>query len=290
MSAEQVDQNAINPESSENPAELPDPSKTLAEQINQNEVEMYKRTQEYMQEIEEEVRQTQALVGKKDNIDLFVAEYDPEISPKYHAKAKELAQIYSHLRKIRGDGNCFYRAVLTAELERCVENKDELERFTALCKKWKDTLLQQLGFPELTTGDFCEAIEALLEAIKDGTKNLDFLLDDLNNDSIANYYVAFTRLITSGFLRENAALYECFIEGGQTLDQFCREEVEPMWKDCDHLTIIGLVNAIDVPVRIEYVDQSQAPNGGWHHDFPEDREPQLFFLYRPGHYDILYKK
>lgn len=159
-----------------------------------------------------------------------------------------------------------------------------------------------------------------MEAIKDGTKNLDFLLDDLNNDNIANYYVAFTRsvfrikklntaifrLITSGFLKENAELYAGFIEGGQSLDQFCQEEIEPMWKECDHLSIIALVNAIgkclyirksifnfpllDVPIRIEYMDQSQAPNGGWHHDFPEDREPQLFFLYRPGHYDILYKK
>jgi hypothetical protein len=39
-----------------------------------------------------------------------------------------LASKYSHIRKIRGDGNCFYRAVLTAQLEQCVENREELER------------------------------------------------------------------------------------------------------------------------------------------------------------------
>ena len=37
------------------------------------------------------------------------------------------------------------------------------------------------------------------------------------------------------------------------------------------------------------MDQSEAPNGGWHHDVGEG-EPQLFFLYRIGHYDILYPK
>ncbi len=50
------------------------------------------------------------------------------------------------------------------------------------------------------------------------------------------------------------------------------------------------------------MDRSDAPDGGWHHDFCADvasgsgsggagdsAEPKLFFLYRPGHYDILYK-
>lgn len=44
-------------------------------------------------------------------------------------------------------------------------------------------------------------------------------------------------------------------------------------------------------LQIEYMDRSQAPSGGWHHDFLVDgvQEPKLFFLYRPGHYDILVK-
>jgi ubiquitin thioesterase protein OTUB1 len=123
---------------------------------------------------------------------MLVAEYDPTISPKYYSKAEELARKYSHFRKIRGDGNCFYRAVLTAELERCVTDRAELDRFTTLCKGWKQRLLSQ-GFPEATTEDFCEAVETCLDSIKDGTKNLDFLFDDLRNDGIANYYVAFMR-------------------------------------------------------------------------------------------------
>lgn len=133
-------------------------------------------------------------------------------------------------------------------------------------------------------------METLLTSIQNNTKSLDFLFDDLNNDGIANYYVAFLRLITSGYLRENEALYSGFIEGTRTLDQYCKDEVEPMWKDCDHISIIALINAIEVPIRIQYMDQSQAPNGGWHHDVPEDATPKLFFLYRPGHYDILYPR
>jgi len=144
---------------------------------------------------------------------------------------------------MRGDGNCFYRAMLTAELERCFRDKAELDRFTTLCKGWRQTLFD-FGFPELTTGDFCDAMETLMESIGNGTKTLGFLFDDLSADGIANYYVAFTRLICSGYLRQNEVLYSGFIEGERTLDQFCKDEVEPMWREADHICIIALVNAM----------------------------------------------
>lgn len=64
-----------------------------------------------------------------------------------------------------------------------------------------------------------------------------------------------------------------------------------MWKDCDHMSIIALTNALKTSLRIEYMDRSQAPDGGWHHDFSaDDKPPVLFMLFRPGHYDLLYKK
>jgi ubiquitin thioesterase protein OTUB1 len=264
--------------------------RTLAEELIENEPQLYARTQAHIAEIEEEVRQTQPLVSEKEDISSLVLSYDEDASPEFFRKANELAGTYSHIRRIRGDGNCFYRAVLTAELERCYSDAAELARFTELCRSWRQKLFG-FGFPELTTGDFCDAMDVLLDSIKDGSKTFEILFHDLNVDGIANYYVAFTRLIASGYLRENEVLFSGFIEGGRTLDQYCKDEIEPMWKECDHIGIIALVNAMSVPIRIEYMDQSQAPNGGWHHDVsPDDAPPQLFFLYRPGHYDVLYKR
>src|SRR4051812_21548436 len=39
------------------------------------------------------------------------------------------------------------------------------------------------------------------------------------------------------------------------------------------------------------MDRTLAPDGRWSYDLQMDGvgEPRLFFLYRPGHYDILYK-
>lgn len=265
--------------------------KTLAQQLAENEQQIYDRSRQHIEEIEEEVRQTQPLAAPKEVIDALVFSYDSDTSPEYHRKAKELANVYSHIRRIRGDGNCFYRAVLTAQLERVLYNRTELKRFIEIVKGWRQRLFK-FGFPELTTGDFCDAMDTLMDSIDKGEKTDAMLFDDLNQDGIANYYVAFMRFITSGFLRENEELYSAFIEGERNLDQYCKDEVEPMWKESDQIAAVALVNAIDVPIRIEYMDRSQ---GEWHHDFyPQTSAPNavpvLYFLYRPGHYDILYKR
>lgn len=66
-----------------------------------------------------------------------------------------------------------------------------------------------------------------------------------------------------------------------------------MGKESDHIHITALTSATTVPVRIEYMDRgvtgdSQDPSVN-HHDFPEGSNPRIYLLYRPGHYDILYK-
>lgn len=266
-------------------------NQTLAEKLAEDEQAMYDQSRQQQEEIEEEIRRTQALVSEKEEIVALIAEFDPDRSTEYYQKALELSERYTHMRRIRGDGNCFYRAILVGELERCLKDPEELKRFSALTKSWRQKLLD-LGLPELTTGDFCDAFDQLTDGMINGTILPEILFDNLNNDMVANYWVAFVRLMASGYLRENSALYSGFVEGGRSLEQYCQEEIEAMWRECDHLAIVALVNAMRVPIRIEYMDRSQAPNGGWHHDFLIDGEtqPKLWFIYRPGHYDILYTK
>ncbi len=58
-----------------------------------------------------------------------------------------------------------------------------------------------------------------------------------------------------------------------------------MGKESDHIHVIALTAAIGVSVRILYMDRGQ----GAAHDFPEGSDPKIHLLYRPGHYDVLYK-
>ncbi|NWI98145.1 OTUB1 thioesterase, partial [Peucedramus taeniatus] len=61
-----------------------------------------------------------------------------------------------------------------------------------------------------------------------------------------------------------------------------------MSKESDHIHIIALARALHVSILVEYMDRGEggATNP---HVFPEGSQPRVCLLYRPGHYDILYK-
>lgn len=65
------------------------------------------------------------------------------------------------------------------------------------------------------------------------------------------------------------------------------QEVEPMYRESDHLHISALTAALGVGVRVQYMDRGEGGRVN-HHDFPEGDNPRIHMLYRPGHYDILY--
>lgn len=65
------------------------------------------------------------------------------------------------------------------------------------------------------------------------------------------------------------------------------QEVDPMYRESDHIHISAVTQALGVNVRVLYMDRGEG-SGVNHHDFPEGSTPHIHLLYRPGHYDILY--
>lgn len=80
----------------------------------------------------------------------------------------------------------------------------------------------------------------------------------------------------------------CFIEGERTIKEFCHQEVEPMYRESDHIHIIALTLSLGIGVRVQYMDRGEGESVNAH-DFPENKPPLVHLLYRPGHYDILYQ-
>lgn len=68
---------------------------------------------------------------------------------------------------------------------------------------------------------------------------------------------------------------------------FCHQEVEPMYKESDHIHIIAACAALKTGVRVIYMDRGTGKHCT-EHDLPEGCVPTVNLLYRPGHYDILY--
>jgi ubiquitin thioesterase protein OTUB1 len=67
------------------------------------------------------------------------------------------------------------------------------------------------------------------------------LVEMFRNPDISNYLVLMLRFLTSAQLRNNAPLYETFIDNGQPIEFFCQTEVEPIDKEADQIQIMALL-------------------------------------------------
>uniref|UniRef100_A0A1B6DY32 Ubiquitin thioesterase n=1 Tax=Clastoptera arizonana TaxID=38151 RepID=A0A1B6DY32_9HEMI len=235
-------------------------------------------------DIEKEISESIALVGKKECLTKLECEYIcDEI---YLQKVRDLSNKYSSVRKIRPDGNCFFRAFAYAYFERLLGNKDEYQRFHELALKSKDKLIA-LGFPQFTLEDFHDTFMEIVDLLAKGVPAENELHKLFNDQGYSDYAVVYLRLITSGRIQEDADFYRCFIEGDRSISDFCHQEVEPMFKESDHIHIIALSSALNIGVRVRYMDRGEGSQV-IAHDFPEGVTPAIHLLYRPGHYDILY--
>lgn len=214
----------------------------------------------------------------------------------YQSKIEHLEKDYDYLRRTRPDGNCFFRAFGFAYFESLLNdiNQDELDRFIKFTKTSKDELIK-LGLPSVTIEDFFDVFLEVLLNIKDGQiQTPDQLLERFCEQTISDYIVVYFRLITSGYLQKNADTFANFIVGGSNIVDFCKTEVEPMYKESDHIHVVAITSALQVKTRIIYMDRGASADGSVNaHDFPEQDHPtkcRIHLLYRPGHYDVLYSR
>ncbi|GIL71938.1 hypothetical protein Vretimale_614 [Volvox reticuliferus] len=225
-------------------------------------------------------------------------------------KIEKLEGSYSTFRRTRGDGNCFFRGFIFAYLESLLLARDpaECNRFTSVVQAWRARLVEG-GFQELV---FEDAMDILLDQVKEVTKPYtnyahERLLINMRDDTVSNLVVMLLRLITSCEVQRREDFFFPFIMGmydepPATVELFCQRHVEPMGEESDHLHIVAITDALQIPVRVVYLDSSGMPAGGngsgpdaTCHDFVPDMckpgtWPRVHLLYRPGHYDILYPK
>lgn len=209
----------------------------------------------------------------------------------FKSKIVKIGDAYAEFRRTRPDGNCFFRAVGFRLFELLLGNSSEWERVREAIKGSKDQMVA-LGMPQFTVEDFYDNFMESLDRLQQGPEaiSLQELEEMFCEEGQSNYLVVFLRLLASKQLQLEADFYQNFMEGGATVSSFCSTEVEPMYRESDHIHIIGLTAAAGISVRVVYLDRGEGGNPV-QHDFPEGgAEPQLHLLYRPGHYDILYPK
>ncbi|XP_060531446.1 ubiquitin thioesterase otubain-like [Cylas formicarius] len=250
--------------------------------VNQDELILAQQRQ-----IEKEISDSIALVGDLEPIMSLNAEYASD--KIYLEKVKDLASRYQYIRRTRPDGNCFFRAFSFANIERLLTKKDEFNKFYKLAEDSKNVLVA-LGFQQFTVEDFYDTYMEVLKrlgAIENIEEAKKELLTLFNEQGYSDYMVVYLRLLSSGQLQKEQDFYSCFIEGDRSVADFCHQEVEPMYKESDHIHIMAACSALNTGVRVIYMDRGTS-NTCIQHDLPEGCVPTVHLLYRPGHYDILY--
>lgn len=144
----------------------------------------------------------------------------------YTRKVQDIEKKYQKLRKVRPDGNCFFRGFAFAILESLVKNKEEFAKFKKIAEDSKAKLLA-LGFPQFTIEDFFETFMDVIKKVepKDNQEQeLAELSKVFNEQGSSDYVVVYLRLITSGNIQEESDFYQNFIDGCySSVAEFCHK-------------------------------------------------------------------
>jgi len=260
-----------------------------------NNESQYKLTEQQLAQIEAEIKSSQPLTSQLLPIDALVQQYSSNNSNEQKQREEEneeqdrdgfltssllLSKKYSSLRRIRGDGNCYYRAFLYSLcehlLQRCVANSEQLDEYKRIKQFVSDSLawVCTLGYEECTIEMFHEELMDLFDLIEQMSKNTSAsttatassssaLHDKLNEEnSTSDYCTWYLRVLTAAQMKSNPDRYLPFLlaedtatgSGMMDIPTFCSREVEPMNRECGMVQVAALAECFGVGVKIEYMD------------------------------------
>jgi ubiquitin thioesterase protein OTUB1 len=248
--------------------------------------------------------QAQPLTSAVHPVASLAALYDDDANgTHFGAGVAYLQNDYASLRVVRGDGNCYYRAFLyqlAAQLAKPEHIISEGPRIL----DWLTTVswphvIGAGGYSEMAVEAFYDSLVEVLTDVVSQKTTPDAWHTLLNEEGAASDYCTwYLRVLTATHLKADAVRFLPFLEEQHVdIHQYCQRHVEPMGKECEMVSVLALAEAFGVRVTVEYLDGHalvvgpQGNNQLARHVFgPPDAPLQLTFLYRPGHYDILYPK
>jgi hypothetical protein len=244
---------------------------------------------EYENALRQEIELNSPLIS--DQLPIIVLLSDYENNFNYSKSIKEITNKYKFIRKVRRDGNCFYRSFIYRLFEHiCMKNNKEL--FEYIKKKITDAkdLIQNNGYDWTFIQDFYNIFNnqfntAFNSLQSKGVSVRDYLDTLFSDKEAGNYLIYFIRFCIAAYLKENSFLYEVYVD--MPFQNWITNEVEAIDHEADQIQIMACVNYFDIGVKIEYLN----PNKNEVVKFPEDKQDKDIFiivLFTPGHYDILY--
>ena len=261
----------------------------LAQKQSQERLENERMAVEYENAIKAEIEQTTPLISDQLEIQILLDDYKDNL--EYANSVKIITEKYKYIRKVRRDGNCFYRAFIYRLFEYiCMKNditlfNDILKKIEGIkdltAKNGYDWMIVE-DFYTVFYGEFCSCFNSVNN---NGVSVRDYMDNLFKDKEKGNYLIYFMRFCIAAYLKDNRQLYEMYIEGD--FDTWIRKEVEAIDNEADQIQIMACVNYFEIGVKIEYLNKHKNEVV----KFPEDKKDEDIFievLFTPGHYDILY--
>ncbi|KAH7402772.1 peptidase C65 Otubain-domain-containing protein [Pyrenochaeta sp. MPI-SDFR-AT-0127] len=254
---------------------------------------------------EYEPEATGPLVGERQSSAAITTQY-ANADPVYRVKTAALPAKYAYFRTCRGDGHCGWRAIAFTYFEALLrvadvtKFEDEEARLNSM-----GNLLEPIGYPRDIWLDFGEEAFDLLRKLADSLRAMDGAADDIllqsfNDMGVSMAIITYLKLLASAWVQSHADDFRHFVPMGD-VKAYCANNIEPTQCEADNIAIAALAEVFVKPagfgLEIWYLDRSQGeeinrsfyaePTDHNHLSIPN--VPMLRLLYRPGHYDILYK-
>jgi ubiquitin thioesterase protein OTUB1 len=128
----------------------------------------------------------------------------------------------------------------------------------------------------------------------------DILLQSFNDMNVSMAIITYFKLLASAWVQSHADDYGHFVPMGD-VKAYCANNIEPSQCEADNIGVAALADALVKPagfgLEVWYLDRSPGEeiNRSYYAEpttanhMPIPHAPMLRLLYRPGHYDILYK-
>lgn len=197
---------------------------------------------------------------------------------------------FGSIRRCRRDGNCFYRSYFFGLFAGMAEDFGLREKMRALLKESLH-YCEQAGYEKYALEDMHEEVMNMVQSLfPDACSPVEIgCVEKIFREEEMNYSICYLRCLTSSYMKLNVEEFEPFLTQHKSIAEFCAAEVDPLWREADQLQIQALVSYLRVPICIYYLDQSEGEQCQKYEMLFEDQKSKIDFLYRPGHYELLYR-
>ncbi|KAL4906860.1 peptidase C65 Otubain-domain-containing protein [Aspergillus multicolor] len=139
-----------------------------------------------------------------------------------------------------------------------------------------------------------EVFDSILSAIERGERDDSFLLELFNDEYTSETIICHFRFLTSAYMKLNPHRYSAFLPLDIPIERYCSTQIDPVKTEIDGIGLQALVDGViegsGLMVEILYLDRSEG-DVVTPHVLTQTRAGlgAIRLLYRPGHYDLLYR-